>query len=63
MGVRNSYGEDYRGQADTLVKAINDVLVADGFAVYIDPDPPPHAYIGNMFGRSALDHHSSRVLI
>ena len=63
MGIRGSYTEDSRGLADTLVKAINEILVANGFAAYIDPDPPPNVYIGHMFGRSALDHHSSRVLI
>jgi len=63
MGIRSSYTEDSQGLADKLVKAINDVLVADGFASYVDPDTPPNVYIGNMFGRSALDHHSSRVLI
>jgi hypothetical protein len=63
MGIRSSYTEDSQGSADYLVKAINDALVADGVAAYIDPDPPPNVYVGNMFGRSALDHHSSRVLI
>jgi len=63
MGVRNSYTDDSRGLADNLVKAINDVLVVDGLAAYVDPDVPPNVYVGSMFGRSALDHHSSRVLI
>jgi hypothetical protein len=63
MGIRCSYTEDAQGLGDTFVKAINNVLAADGFAAYIDPDPPPNVYVGNMFGRSALDHHSSRVLI
>lgn len=63
MGVRNSYTEDFQGLAGSLVDAINDVLVADGLAAYVDPDAPPNVYIGSMFGRSALDHHSSRVLI
>jgi len=62
MGIRGSYTEDGRDLADTLLKEINDVLVANGLAAYVDPDPPPNVYAGHLFGRSALDHHSSRVL-
>lgn len=63
MGIRSSYTENSRGLADALLTAINNVLAVNGFAVYVDPDPPPNVYTGHMFGRSALDHHSSRVLI
>jgi hypothetical protein len=62
MGIRGSYTEESRGLADKLLKEINDVLAANGFATYVDPDPPPNVYTGHLFGRSALDHHSSRVL-
>lgn len=62
MGVRSSFTEGSRGSADVLLREINAVLAADNLPAYVDPDAPPNVYVGHLFGRSALDHHSSRVL-
>ena len=62
MGVRSSFTEESRGSADVFLREINAVLAADSLPAYLDPDPPPNVYVGHLFGRSALDHHSSRVL-
>jgi hypothetical protein len=63
MGVRSSFTEESRGSADALLKEINVVLATDSLPAYVDPDTPPNVYVGHLFGRSALDHHSSRVLV
>jgi len=63
MGVRSSFTEESRESADALLREINVVLAAESLPAYIDPDPPPNVYLGHLFGRSALDHHSSRVLV
>jgi hypothetical protein len=63
MGIRKSYTEEAQNSAESLLKAINRVLEAEDLAPYVDPDTPPDVYNRHLFGRSALDHHSSRVLV
>jgi len=63
MGVRNSFAEDANSYALSFLYAINLTLKAHGASVYLDPEEPPNVYIGNLFGRSELDHHSSRVFV
>jgi len=63
MGVRSSFTEESRESADALLREINLVLAAASLPAYIDPDPPPNVYFGHLFGRSALDHHLSRVFV
>jgi hypothetical protein len=62
MGVRRSYNETAQTSAMELLDAINHVLINNGAVPYIDPLKPPNVYSGHLFGRSMLDHHSSRVL-
>jgi hypothetical protein len=62
MGVRESFTEEAQDGAKALLKAIDHALVKNGLGPYFDPEPIPNVYNGHLFGRSALDHHSSRVL-
>jgi len=43
------------------VDAINESLSAFRLGPYQDPDSSPDGYVNVFFGRSSLDHHSSRV--
>jgi hypothetical protein len=62
MGVRGSYiyGAEFSAQA--FLDAINRALTHKGAAPYLDPPEAPNVYKGHLFGRSELDHHTSRVL-
>jgi hypothetical protein len=62
MGIRSSYIPEARDSASDFVDAINHVLNSHGQSGYIDPIDPPNVYNGHRFGRSELDHHSSRVI-
>ena len=62
MGVRTSYTDESQACAEAFLDAINRVLLDSGIAPYSDPRNPPSVYMGHLFGRSELDHHSSRVL-
>ncbi len=62
MGIRSSYIPEARDSASDFVDAINQVLNSRGQSGYIDPVDPPQVYNGHLFGRSELDHHSSRVI-
>jgi hypothetical protein len=62
MGVRQSYIEEAQPLAQQFIQAMNRTLESNGISVYVEPDTPPDIYNGNMFGRSELDHHTSRVL-
>jgi hypothetical protein len=61
MGVRGSFIHGAETSARAFLDAINHALADKGLAPYIDPPEPPSVYSGNLFGRSELDHHSSRV--
>jgi hypothetical protein len=62
IGVRYSYIEEAQASAEAFVDSINHVLLDIGVEPYLDPYEPPNVYTGHLFGRSELDHHSSRVL-
>lgn len=62
MGVRCSFGGNSNGSAAAFLDALNRVLAENGIDPYEDPQQPPRVYHGHLFGRSALDHHSTRVL-
>ncbi|WP_446742613.1 hypothetical protein [Silvibacterium acidisoli] len=62
MGIKSSYTEDAQEAASVFLEAINTALKENGLALLADPDNPPDVYEGHLFGRSELDHHSSRVL-
>ena len=62
MGVRGSYIEGAEASAEAFLDAINQALTQKGATPYYDPDEAPNVYKGHLFGRSELDHHSSRVL-
>jgi hypothetical protein len=62
MEVRQSYIEEAQPLAQQFIQAMNRALESNGISVYVEPDTPPNIYNGNMFGRSELDHHTSRVL-
>jgi hypothetical protein len=62
MGVRQSYIEEAQPLAQQFIHAMNRALESNGISVYVEPDTPPNIYNGNLFGRSELDHHTSRVL-
>jgi len=63
MGIRSSFVDEAQSSASAFVDAINRVLSERGVSSYADPDDPPNVYAGHLFGRSELDHHSSRVLV
>ncbi len=63
MGVRSSFVEEAQDSAAAFLDAINLGLTQQGLPRYTDPTSPPSVYSGRLFGRSALDHHSSRVLV
>jgi hypothetical protein len=60
MGVRGSYNDG--AKASAFLDAVNRVLIQSGVTPYLDPPEPPNVYKGHLFGRSDLDHHTSRVL-
>jgi len=62
MGVRCSFGGETNGSATAFFDAMNRVLAENGIDLYEDPQQQPRVYRGHLFGRSALDHHSPRVL-
>jgi hypothetical protein len=63
MGVRCSFVEEAQDSASAFLDAINLGLSQRGLPRYADPVSPPNVYSGHLFGRSALDHHTSRVLM
>jgi hypothetical protein len=63
LGIRNSFTDDAQLNASEFIDAINEVVRAHGVGNYIDPIGTPNIYENNLFGRSALDHHSSRVFV
>ncbi len=63
MGIRWSYIDEAQASAGAFVDSINRALSNTGIGPYIEPDEPPEVYKGHLFGRSELDHHSSRVLV
>jgi hypothetical protein len=68
MGVRCSFGgkatsADGNCTAAAFLEALNRVLAENGIERYDDPEEPPRVYRANLFGRSALDHHSPRVFL
>jgi hypothetical protein len=62
MGVRGSYTDAAKASAEAFLDAVNRVLTQNGAAPYLDPPEAPNVYKGHLFGRSQLDHHTSRVL-
>jgi hypothetical protein len=62
MGVRQSYIEEAQPLARKFIQAMNRALAKNGIPVYVEPYTPPNVYNGNLFGRSELDNHTSRVL-
>ena len=62
MGIRGSFTDDAQQSASELVREVSRVLTEEGLPSYIDPITPPNVYRGHLFGRSQLDHHSSRLL-
>jgi hypothetical protein len=63
MGVHCSFGGETNGSAAAFLDAMNRVLAENGIDLYDDPQQQPRVYRGHLFGRSALDHHSRRVLL
>jgi len=62
MGVRSSYVDGAEAKAEAFLDAINRALTQRGATPYLDPPEAPNVYKGHLFGRSELDHHTSRVL-
>jgi hypothetical protein len=62
MGIRSSYIKEAQASGGAFVESINHALIGIGIEPYLDPDRAPDVYSGHLFGRSELDHHSSRVL-
>jgi len=62
MGIRSSFIPEAQNAASDFIYAINHILNSRGVPPYIDPIDPPNVYNGHLFGRSELDHHSSRVI-
>jgi len=60
MGVRGSYIDGAEASAEAFLDAINRALTHRGAAPYLDPPEAPNVYEGHLFGRSQLDHRSSR---
>jgi hypothetical protein len=63
MGIRSSFVEEAQDAASTFIAAVNRALADRDLPPYLDPAEAPHVYADHLFGRSALDHHSSRVLV
>ena len=63
MGIRGSYIDDAQASAIAFLDAINRALSDKGVARYLDPQESPNVYKDDLFGRSELGHHSSRVLV
>jgi hypothetical protein len=63
IGIRSSYIEDAQDAAVAYVAAINRALHLNGLPGYTDPPEAPKVYVGGLFGRSALDHHSAGCLV
>ena len=63
MGIRSSFVEEAQDAASAFIAAIDRALADRDLPPYLDPAEPPNIYTDHLFGRSALDHHSSRVLV
>lgn len=68
MGVHRSFGGETTNGDGTcpvtvFINALNRMLAENGIDAYDDPEQQPRVYQGHLFGRSALDHHSPRVLM
>jgi len=62
MGIRSSFVDEAQDAASTFLEEINRAGANRGLPFYLDPIDPPNVYVGSLFGRSELDHHSSQVL-
>ena len=63
MGIASSYTDEAQESARALTRAINEALKSQAVPPYSDPAEPPGVYADNLFGRSALDHDSARLLV
>src|ERR1700751_4184935 len=52
-----------RQRHTAFIVSVNRALADRDLPPYLDLAEPPHVYTDHLFGRSALDHHSSRVLV
>jgi hypothetical protein len=62
MGIKDSYIEQAQHLADQYIGAANRVLTELGAPPYLESTKPPDVYENHLFGRSALDHDSARLL-
>ncbi len=63
LGIKSSYVEAHKEEGEIYISCINEELSKSGFDLYHEPETIPDIYDGNMFGCSALDHHSSACLV
>jgi hypothetical protein len=63
IGVRESFTEDAQQAAEALLEAVNAELAHLGLPLYDEPRELPDVYDGALFGRSALDHDSARLIV
>jgi hypothetical protein len=62
VGIKDSYIEQAQHLADQYIGAANRVLTDLGAPPYSESRKPPDVYNNHLFGRSALDHDSARLL-
>jgi hypothetical protein len=63
VGIRHSFIDEAQDSASAFLDAINRALSEHGLPLYADPVELPDVYSDHLFGRSQLDHHSSRVFV
>jgi hypothetical protein len=62
MGIRESYIEEAADSAQAYIDAANRALAQIDAPPYVENPQPPDVYVDSLFGRSALDHDSARLL-
>lgn len=63
IGVRRSFIDEAHDAAEALLSAINIELSRLRLPLYEEPRELPDVYSGPLFGRSALDHDSARLIV
>jgi hypothetical protein len=63
IGIRGSFIDEAQDSAEAFIQAINLELARLRLAPYDEPRELPNVYDGPLFGRSALDHDSARLLV
>lgn len=63
IGIRASFTEEAQDSAEAFLGAINSELLRLCLPPYDEPTELPQVYEGSLFGRSALDHDSARLIV